>query len=59
MTPIHVICSRLKRLPLAHQIAHLKALVDDEKPRSVRRSELEAMLAECMLKQLRKETRAA
>jgi hypothetical protein len=38
MTPIHVVCTRLKRIPLHHQIAHLKALVADEKPRSVRAS---------------------
>jgi hypothetical protein len=59
MTPIHVVCSRMKRLPLHHQIAHLRALVENEKPRSVRRVELEALLKERVIKQLRKETRAA
>jgi hypothetical protein len=59
MTPIHVVCSRMKRLPLHHQIAHLRALVDKEKPRSVRRVELEALLKERVIKQLRKENRAA
>jgi hypothetical protein len=59
MTPIHVVCTRLKRIPLHHQIAHLRALVADEKPRSVRRVELEALLKERMVKQLRKENRAA
>lgn len=59
MTPIHVVCTRLKRIPLHHQIAHLKALVANEKPRSVRRVELEALLKERMTKQLRKENRAA
>jgi hypothetical protein len=59
MTPIHVVCTRLKRIPLHHQIAHLKALVADEKPRSMRRVELEALLKERMIKQLRKENRAA
>jgi hypothetical protein len=59
MTPIHVVCSRMKRLPLHHQIAHLRALVDKEKPRSVRRVELEALLKERVTKQLRKENRAA
>lgn len=57
--PIHVVCNRMKRLPLHHKIAHLKALVKDEKPRSVRRIELEALLKDCMTKQLRKEGRAA
>jgi hypothetical protein len=49
----------MKRLPLHHKIARLKALVKEEKPRSVRRIELEALLKECMTKQLRKENRAA
>ncbi|MCK1465756.1 hypothetical protein IVB34_47600 [Bradyrhizobium sp. 2] len=44
MTPLHLIVTRMKRLPLRHQAAHLKALIDAEKPRSIRRSELEAML---------------
>lgn len=58
MIPIHVVCNRMKRLPLHHQIAHLRALVEHEKPRSVRRIELEALLKERMVKQLRKECRA-
>ena len=59
MTPIHLIARRMQRLPLHHQIAHLRALVDLEKPRSVRRIELEALLKERVVKQLRKENRAA
>lgn len=59
MTPIHVVCARMKRIPLHLQIAHLRALVKDEKPRSVRRIELEALLKERLTKQLRKENRAA
>ena len=59
MTPIHIVCARMKRLPLHHKIVHLKALVQNEKPRSVRRIELEALLKQCMTKQLRKENRAA
>lgn len=58
-TPIHVVCSRMKRLPLHHQIAHLRALVACEKPRSVRRVELEALLKERMNKQIKRECRAA
>ncbi|OAF05442.1 hypothetical protein AYJ54_00620 [Bradyrhizobium centrolobii] len=59
MTPIHVIARRLERIPLHHRIAHLKALAAAEKPRSGRRNELEGLLAECVLKQLKRETRAA
>ncbi|MGW1422711.1 hypothetical protein ACWAT4_21655 [Bradyrhizobium manausense] len=59
MTAIHVIARRMQRLPLHHQIAHLRALVDLEKPRSVRRIELEALLKERLTKQLRKENRSA
>lgn len=58
-TPIHIVCARLKRLPLHHQIAHLQALVSLEKPYSVRRNELESLLRGKMAKQLRKESRAA
>jgi hypothetical protein len=57
-TPIHVIATRLKRLPLAHQIAHLQALVKLEKPFSVRRNELESLLQRKMTRQLRRENAA-
>lgn len=43
-TPIHLVVSRLKRLPLEHQIAHLRALVATERPFSVRRNELLSLL---------------
>jgi hypothetical protein len=59
MTPIHLIARRMQRIPLHLQIAHLRALVANEKPRSVRRVELEALLKERLTKQLRKESRAA
>jgi hypothetical protein len=59
MTPIHLIARRMQRLPLHHQIAHLRVLVANEKARSVRRFELEALLKERLTKQLRKESRAA
>lgn len=58
-TPIHMILARMKRIPLHHQIAHLRALVALEKPYSVRRNELESLLRGKMEKQLRKENRAA
>jgi len=59
MTPIHEIVSRMRRLPLHHRIAHLRALVAAEKPHSVRRNELQSLLEGAILKQLRKENRAA
>jgi hypothetical protein len=59
MTPIHEIVSRMRRLPLHHRIAHLRVLVADEKPHSQRRSELEDLLQVEVLKQLRREIRAA
>lgn len=58
-TPIHIVINRLKRLPLHHQIAHLRSLVATERPYSVRRNELQSLLDGKMLKQLRKENRAA
>lgn len=58
-TPLHIIVARLKRLPLHHQISHLRSLVAAEKPFSVRRNELQSLLDGKMLKQLRKENRAA
>lgn len=58
-TPIHEIVKRMKRLPLAHQAAHLKALIEAEKPRSVRRGELEAMARDVMLRRLKRERSAA
>lgn len=57
-TPIHIIVSRLKRLALPHQIAHLRALVAIEKPYSVRRNELQSLLTGKLTKQLRRETAA-
>jgi hypothetical protein len=59
MTPIHLIISRLKPLPLHHQIAHLRALVAAEKPFSVRRNELQSLLEGKVFRQLKKENRAA
>jgi hypothetical protein len=57
-TPLHIIVARLKRLPLHHQIAHLRALVSAEKPYSVRRNELESLLTGKVAKQLRTENAA-
>lgn len=59
MTPICIVARRIKRLPLAHQISHIRALVAKESPRSIRRVELEALLRDLVTRQLRKENRAA
>lgn len=59
MTPIHVIVARMERLPLRLRAQHLKALIDAEKPRSIRRSELEAMLKDVNLRRLKSEKRSA
>ncbi len=56
-TPLHLLTSRLKRLPLHHRIAHLRSLLKNELPFSVRRNELQSLLEGQMLKQLRKEIR--
>lgn len=50
---------RLQRIPRPHRVAHLRALVRLERPRSQRRAELMAALCKEMLSQLRKENRAA
>jgi hypothetical protein len=59
MTPLHTIVKRMERLPLRLQAAHLKALIDAEKPRSIRRGELEAMLKDVNLRRLKHERRTA
>jgi hypothetical protein len=59
MTPIHAIVTRMKRLPLRLQAQHLKALIDAEKPRSIRRGELEAMLKDVNIRRLKHEKRSA
>lgn len=56
---LHQLIARMKRLPPQHRIAHLRSLVAAEKPYSHRRTELEDLLQVEVLKQLRKEIRAA
>lgn len=58
-TPIHIVCARIKRLSLPQQIHHLRALLALEKPFSVRRNELQSLLDGKVIKQLRRESRAA
>jgi hypothetical protein len=50
---------RLNRMPRHHRIAHLKALLANEKPRSVRASELSAALKREVTAQIKRENRAA
>jgi hypothetical protein len=59
MIPLHTIVTRMKRLPLRLQAQHLKALIDAEKPRSIRRGELEAMLKDVNIRRLKHEKRSA
>ncbi len=49
---------RLSRIPIQHQIAHLRSVIDAH-PYSQRANELRPILEKKMLKQLRKENRAA
>jgi hypothetical protein len=56
---LHQIITRMKRLPAQHRIAHLRSLLAVEKPYSQRRCELEDLLQVEVLKQLRREIRAA
>lgn len=59
MSDIFTTLKRLRRLPIEHRIAHLRALICAEKPRSIRRKDLEAALRHEITAQLRKECRAA
>jgi hypothetical protein len=59
MTPLHILIKRMQRLPAKHRIAHIKSLLKVEKPYSQRRCELEDLLQVEVLKQLRREIRAA
>ncbi len=58
-TPIYTILIIIARLSLPLQIHTLRKLVALERPYSVRRNELQSLLAGKILKQLRKESRAA
>lgn len=54
-TPIHLIVSRLSRMPINDQVEELVQLVAAEKPFSVRKNELESLLKGKRQKQLRKQ----
>jgi hypothetical protein len=49
---------RMKRLPHRHRIAHLRALIQQQPVRSIRRLELVALLRAAMTAQPGKENRA-
>lgn len=55
---ISQIATKIARLPNVHQIAFLRTIVAQEKPRSVRRIELELMLQDRMTKQIKKQNAA-
>ena len=57
--PIHIIISQVGRLALPERVKTLQKLVAAEKLFSVRRNELQSLLDGAMLKQLKKEIRAA
>ena len=56
---IHEITARLRRMNLPEQIHFLRAELRKEKPYSIRRNELESLLAGKVAKQIRKEMRVA
>jgi hypothetical protein len=53
---IHQITSKLDRMTLEEGNLWLRLMIQTEKPRSVRRGELESLLRDRVVKQLRKET---
>jgi phage tail sheath gpL-like len=58
MTPIHQITSKLSRMKLADGNRLLEQIIAAEKPRSVRRNELESLLKSRKTKEIAKETPA-
>lgn len=57
--PLHLIVSSLRRMTLEDQISRLRKMVALERPYSVRRNELESILASKILRQLKRECRSA
>jgi|SoimicmetaTmtLAB_FD_contig_31_5507728_length_289_multi_1_in_0_out_0_1 hypothetical protein len=57
-TPVATVLIRMKRLPLRHRIAHLRALIRRQPPCSIRREELAALLRDEMTAQPGKESHA-
>lgn len=57
--PVYRVLRDIKVLSPFHQACHLRGLIASEKRRSIRRGELEEALKELMLKQIKRENRAA
>jgi len=57
-TPITILVARMQRLPRHHRIAHLKALIVNEREGTIRWKELRDLLQVEMVAQLRKENAA-
>lgn len=55
--PIAQVLNRIARLPIHHKIAHLRALIELEPLRSIRREELIAALKPLVTRQVKKEGR--
>lgn len=58
-TSICMVARRIQRLSLTQQIHHVRALVRNESPQSIRRHELEGLLRDLMCRQLKRESRSA
>ncbi len=56
--PIHQVLRRIRPLAPFHRAQHLRALIELEPKRSVRRGELESALKDLVTKQIKREVRA-
>lgn len=56
--PICVVARRMARLPIHHQLDHITTLIAMEKPRSIRRAELESLAKELRTRTIAKANRA-
>ncbi len=54
--PLHLLVSRINRLPLPQAVETLQGLIKHEKPYSVRRNELQSLLQGKMTKLIRRQT---
>lgn len=55
---ICVVARRMARLPIQHQLKHVTELIEQEKPRSIRRAELESLAKELRTRTIAKANRA-
>lgn len=56
-TPLHIIAAQARRKPLHERVIFLRESVADELPYSVRKNELQSLLAGALHRLLRKEIR--